>query len=691
MRRPGSIILGCVAALLTAAGLLLHGCRDNADTPTGPHPQFARVKPDKSLTVSAASTSTGSGHITAPQVLEVSPLDCYITGHTYDPSSCTKTYPWKSTVTLTATADQGSSFAGWSGACTGTASTCRVMMSVARSVQASFSGTAVPSFALHVVGTGTGSGTVSSQTGLTPAINCTITTGTASGTCSATYPSTTSVTLTAAPATGNTFDGWSGACTGTGSCVLSMTADKSVTAGFSAPAGPEATVGKWDQPQFNPIIGLHLSNLGSSKLLLWGSVGEPQTWTIAGGGFTQVTNATCTNPTTCELFCSGHTFLADGRLLVAGGESPLGSGYGLNQASTFDGTSWLATGSMTYGRWYPTLVELADGNVVAISGSQDPNTNASIPERYNGSSWTALTGASLSLPLFPRAFLEPKNGRVFYAGEASPSRYLDPSGAGVWTTGPSRRVSDRSYGSAVMLDSKVLYIGGGGGTCPTAPQNTAEVLDLSAGTPTWNSVASMTFHRRQTNATILPDGTVLVTGGTSTCGFTDEAGAVYAAENYNPATNTWTTWSNASVIRVYHSTTNLLPDGRVLSTGSGDGGGVTDQHTYEIFSPPYLFKGTRPSYNLTSTQMHYGVPFTVTTSDAASITKVTLIRLASTTHAFDQGQRLNTLAFQAAADGQSLTVTPPSAALLAPPGPYMLFIVNDKGIPSVAQTVLVSQ
>jgi hypothetical protein len=245
-----------------------------------------------------------------------------------------------------------------------------------------------------------------------------------------------------------------------------------------------------------------------------------------------------------------------------------------------------------------------------------------------------------------------------------------------------------------MLDSKVLYVGGGGGTCPALPQNTAEMIDLNALTPSWSAVASMVFRRRQTNAAILPDGTVLVTGGTSACGFTDASGAVFAAENYDPVGNKWTTWANANVVRVYHSTSALLPDGRVLSTGSGDGGGVSQQFTYEIFSPPYLFNGPRPTYNLASTAMHYGQAFTVATPNAASITRVRIIRLTSTTHAFDEGQRLNTLTFVPAADGQSLTVTPPplsGGGRIAPPGPYMLFILNDKGVPSVAQTILLSQ
>ena len=134
-----------------------------------------------------------------------------------------------------------------------------------------------------------------------------------------------------------------------------------------------------------------------------------------------------------------------------------------------------------------------------------------------------------------------------------------------------------------MLDTKVLYVGGGGRqqlSRKPAP-GTAEIIDLAAASPAWTPVASLTIGRRQTTAIILADGKVLVTGGTSQCGFTNEAGAVFAAELWNPAAGSsgrpWSTMANASVVRVYHSTTVLLPDGRVLSSGSGDGGGVTQQ------------------------------------------------------------------------------------------------------------------
>jgi Domain of unknown function (DUF1929)/Divergent InlB B-repeat domain len=678
-----------MSALLVAAGaaLLLHGCQEN---PQVTEPEFSPTKTPRTLTVTGAGT--GSGKVTAPDVGESGALTCSIVHGTYDSTACTKSYGWKSTVTLTATPDPGSSFAGWTGACSGTG-TCKVTMVQSHDVKATFNGTGVATYTLGVTGSGTGSGTVKTPTGFSPAINCTITSGTRSGTCTASYTSGTSVSLTSSATTGS-FDGWSGACSGTGTCTLAMTANRSVTASYTAPAGVEATVGKWDAPVFNtPVIALHLSYLSNGKALLWGHGGEPQLWDPASG-FTQVADNTCSG-SNCELFCAGQTWLKDGSLLVAGGHNEtLGDFNGLRQASIFNGTSWSTTGSMAYLRWYPTLVELEDGDVVAISGQQSgPGTYATIPERYNGSTWTALTGAQLSVPMYPRAFVEPKNGWIYYAGEGNPA-YLNPSGSGAWSGAASRRVGNRSYGAAVMLDSKVLYIGGGGDNCTSTtspvPQNTAEMIDLAAGTPTWSAVASMAFRRRHLNATILPDGTVLVTGGTSACGFSDPSGGVFAAENYNPATNTWSTWANASIVRVYHSTAMLLRDGRILYTGSGDGGGVPQQNNYEIFSPPYLFKGTRPAYNLGSTAVHYGQSFTVTTPDAASIQKVTLIRHSATTHAFDAGQRLNTLSFTKALDGQSLTVTPPASGRIAPPGPYMLFIVNSQGVPSVAQSVLLS-
>jgi len=681
---------------LAALALIVTACQSPQDSLS---PSLAVSQPPKAITV--LGLGTGGGVVTAPAYGETPDLNCVITNGTASPEDCSRRYSYRTVVTLTVVPDPGSTFKGWGGSCSafGTALSCTVTMNVNRTVKARFAGSSTPKYTLNVTGSGTGSGIITSQSGLSPAITCTVTAGTAvSGTCTAKYNLGTAVTLTATPAGGQTFAGWGGDCSGTGPCAVTMSTNRAAVATFTAPAGLEATVGHWDAPQFNPVIGIHLVQLMTGKFLLWGHAGEPQVWDPIGG-FTEVADATCTDPQICELFCAGQAFLPDGSVLVAGGHNEaLGNNNGLLQASIFDGFSWRATGSMTYGRWYPTLVTMADGQVVAISGDQAPGVNATIPERYSDGVWTPLTAASRSLRLYPRAFVEPKNGRIFVAGQASPSLYLNPLGTGGWSAGPTRLDADRSYGSAVMLDDKVIYFGGGGETsCPgNLPRSTGEWVDLAAATPTWKAIAPMTIGRRQLNATILADGTVLITGGTSACGFANEAGAVFAAERWNPSGGTdgqgaWTTMANASVVRVYHSTTALMPDGRVLSTGSGNGGGATDQNSYEIYSPPYLYQGPRPSYGLASNVVNYNSTFTITTTDAASIGKVHLIRLAATTHAFDEGQRLRSLVFQVAANGQSLTATAPLSGKIAPPGPYMLFIVNAAGVPSVGQVVRVGQ
>src|SRR4030095_15547887 len=145
------------------------------------------------------------------------------------------------------------------------------------------------------------------------------------------------------------------------------------------------------------------------------------------------------------------------------------------------------------------------------------------------------------------------------------TRYLDTAGTGAWSFVADRNFGTyRGYGSAVMYaDGKILVLGGG-----DPPTNTAEVIDLNEQpSPTWRSVAPMSIARRQVNATLLPDGTVLVTGGTSGPGFNDPNTPVYLAELWDPVTKSFRPLASATVPRLYHSAAVLLPDGRVLSTG----------------------------------------------------------------------------------------------------------------------------
>jgi hypothetical protein len=217
---------------------------------------------------------------------------------------------------------------------------------------------------------------------------------------------------------------------------------------------------------------------------------------------------------------------------------------------------------------------------------------------------------------------------------------------------------------------------------------TAFTLDMNQPSPTWQPTGSMAFPRAFLNLTALPDGNVLVTGGgTDRSAFVD-ANAIKAAEIWSPATGAWTTMSSMVTPRLYHSTAQLLPDARVLVAGSGSDAGVTDQLSGEIFSPPYLFKGPRPTITSAPLSIAYGAPFTVATPDNASIASVALIGTGSVTHAFNADQSFQNLAFTVVPEG--LRVTPPATGNQAPPGPYLLFIVNSTGVPSVAAIVSIS-
>jgi hypothetical protein len=223
---------------------------------------------------------------------------------------------------------------------------------------------------------------------------------------------------------------------------------------------------------------------------------------------------------------------------------------------------------------------------------------------------------------------------------------------------------------------KILFVGGG-----DPPTTEALVIDLTTPTPTWRTVAPMATARRQLNATLLPDGRVLVTGGTSGPGFNNTTTPVFTAEIWDPVTEQWSTLASASVARLYHSTAALLPDGTVLSAGTD---GVTQA---EVFSPPYLFKGSRPTISVAPGRLGYGQPFALETADADAVTRLTLLALGSVTHGFSQSQRLLDLSFTHRVGG--LDVVAPASGAVAPPGPYLLFALNGNGVPSVGAIVQV--
>jgi hypothetical protein len=345
--------------------------------------------------------------------------------------------------------------------------------------------------------------------------------------------------------------------------------------------------------------------------------------------------------------------------------------------------------NMSYARWYPSVTPMGSGEMLITSG------RAAIPEvRQTDGTLRELSNASLSLPLFPWFDVAP-DGRAFDSGPDPTMRSLATTGAGSWELWNSRDSINRSYGGHAMYDvGKILVAGGGPST------NTAEEIDINGVTPTVTPTGSMAYGRRQNNLAVLADGTVLVTGGNSSgATLVDLKAGVYPAELWSPATRKWTTLASMRVTRQYHSTALLLPDGRVLSAGGGicgrcDEVGYLNKNA-EIFSPPYLFANDgsgalapRPTVAAAPSSVTESTQFTVSTPDAGSISKVALVRLGAVTHSNNMEQRYVPVPFTAASG--TLTVTAPANANIAPPGDYMLFLVNSAGVPSVAPIVNVA-
>jgi hypothetical protein len=223
------------------------------------------------------------------------------------------------------------------------------------------------------------------------------------------------------------------------------------------------------------------------------------------------------------------------------------------------------------------------------------------------------------------------------------------------------------------------------------PQS-AEIIDVTTLTPVpaWTRAADMNQKRTNVNGVALPDGTVLVVGGQRNGKWAGDPDPVFATEIYDPDADTWMPTGPLNFPKQYHSIAVLLPDGRVLAAGGVDptlgGAPARDQRMMEVFSPPYRSKGPRPVVTAAPATMAYASTLTITTPDAPSISAVALVRPCAMTHHTDAGQRYVRLGIAATAGG-SVTANTPTDGQVAPPGFYMLFVVNTAGVPSVASWV----
>jgi hypothetical protein len=459
-------------------------------------------------------------------------------------------------------------------------------------------------------------------------------------------------------------------------------------------------------------------------------------------------------PVHCDLWCGGHTFLPDGKLLFVGGTSyypPVPDPFygGIREAFLFDPftETWEQLDDMQVGRWYPTLIRLADDRVLTLSGleyrapTSTPEKNTlkivlaliTKMEEYitrvhevfdpETKTWSRMKGER-KIPLYPRMHLLP-DGNVFYSGVFNthfftPGRYpsaLWSQQTEAWTEVGGRHWNkNREEGISILLalrppdyPAQIMIAGGGTHNLGriimsllhsigkdswsnvfsflTNVQDSVEKIDLSLPAPRWKRMNKMNQRRIHANGVLLPDGNVLVVGGMSSYGHSagehGTHGAVYEAEMYNPSANTWTTMSQQQRPRLYHSTAILLPDARVISMGSNPHTKSIEK-TIEIFSPPYLFHGDRPVITDSPEQIAYAQPFTITVNQARHIGQVVLMRPEVLTHVTNTDQRLLELEFHVAHD-EKLTIQGPAKASHMPRGYCLLFVLNQDGVPSVGK------
>ena len=513
--------------------------------------------------------------------------------------------------------------------------------------------------------------------------------------------------------------------------VVLPQADDPLFQGLTIPADA-ATRGMWSATQPWPMNGLHAVLLPDGKILTYGTPkNAPATqdgrtydlWTPTLG-FADASHATSYDATRVNSFCNTAAWLSDGRLMLTGGNSPLASS--LVTPST--GGAVTDTSTMADQRWYATMLTLPDGRNL-ILGGMDPyqeamvdNPDAAIaagtvsmtPEIYTaGTGWRSLTGARSREAFgpdylrasYPRAWVAP-NGRVF--GISAETMWsLDASagdGAGAVTVlgafkGPASKTVPVNIGAtstaAMYAPGKVLQVGGNGyfNGDGLPASNLATVVDINGAAPVVTDTAPMSYARRYANSVVLPNGKVLVTGGTA-FGNNGGSDAVYAAEIWDPASGTWTLGASAAQVRVYHSAALLLGNGVVLSTGGGAPGPVNNPNA-EVYYPPYLFKNVdgvtqlapRPTMSsISALGFSHGGSVQIRMTDASSVARLVLLANGSVTHSFNSTQRFQELSFTQ--DGKLLTTAMPASASLAPPGYYQLVALNADGVPS--RSVVVS-
>jgi hypothetical protein len=439
-----------------------------------------------------------------------------------------------------------------------------------------------------------------------------------------------------------------------------------------------------------------------------------------------------------DIFCSGHAFLPDGRLMIAGGTYkydgkflglPVPPFSGLDHSYIFDPLKlrWNKCAGMKNGRWYPTCISLPDGRVLAMAGLSKnfPWAFLNKLEVYTSDDavgeWHNVVGGNHWVPMYPRLHLLP-SGDIFYAGSYN-THYTFPFSlrsfpsaiynirTNKWTRIGNPNNIKREEGTSVLLPllppdyvARVLLIGGG--TQPgTDAINDVEMIDFSDRHPRYKSIKPMKHPRYYAYAVLLPDQTVLVLGGkTGTKGhmminskmnlgkdssinsltlgaIPHDPHAVLEPELYDLTTKEWHPMASMKVDRLYHANAILLPDGRVMASGSNPDRRMNELRI-EIYRPPYLFKGKRPTISKIPKTILYGNEFEIETTDTGDIKSVALMRPSVTTHCVNTEQRYVGLEFTRK-NSNLLSSNVTFNRNVIPPGYYMLFLLSQNDVPSI--------
>ena len=460
--------------------------------------------------------------------------------------------------------------------------------------------------------------------------------------------------------------------------------------------------GAWEVLDFDSqIIAVHAALLHTGEVLFFAGSGYDVANADAHRYRTRVwqypTRKFRAPRTPIDLFCCGHAFLPGGRLVAAGGTRRYDPFRGIPDTLAFDpGTRrWTRVKDMHHPRWYPSLITLADGRVAAVSGRGEDGELVTEAEVFKpGRGWRRLP-AHARLPFYPHLTLL-ADGRVFYSGghmgAAAGARpgIWDLASGDVTPVPGLPRPNMRNQSATVLLppahEQRVMIVGGGGAgmhdhehdmKTPQVATKSVAIADLAAPSPRYKAAKPLRHARMHQNLVLLPDRTVMVTGGAAV----EEQGvkAALEAELFDPVAGTWTRLAKSHVPRLYHSVALLCPDGRVITAGSNPERGV-EEHRIEVFSPPYLSKGPRPALNLARTHATYGGVLGATTDVA--LREVNLVRPSATTHASNSEQRLLDMPFTGSG---TLQLELPGDRRLAPPGWYMVFAVTEAGVPSIGQ------